>query len=677
MKNIFKPSPRGALRWKLFGICILFVLTFGYAGLEWYKKDVSLGKFPNAFRLGLDLKGGTHLVYETDLRRVAQGDRSSSVEGVRDVIERRVNAFGVAEPIVQTVKAGDSYRVIVELAGVSDVNQAIKMIGDTPLLEFKEQATQAEQKKELTPEQKKELADYNANARKKIDDILKRARAPQADFGKLAKDVSEDPQSKDNEGDIGWISTTNNPSSLFDIVSKLSVGEVHKEVLTVPGGYAVVKLLETRSTEKEYAAHHILICYEGASRCDSKLSKDDAKKKIEDLKKKATPQNVVQLAKENSTEPGAKDSGGDLGWFSKTVMVKPFADAVEKLPKGAISDVVETEFGYHVIYKKDERPLPEYKSAWIATKTRTDADYLPPPSEFKDTGLTGTQLKRASADIDLQTNSPFVSLEFNDEGKKLFGEITSRNVGKPVAILLDGQAISRPTVNEPITDGKAIIQGNFTLKETKLLAQRLNTGALPVPITLVSQQTIGPTLGAESLEKSLKAGLLGFLLVALFMIGFYRLPGVLAVFALIVYTSIVLALFKIWPVTLSLAGIAGFILSIGMAVDANVLIFERTKEELRLKKSLDASIRDGFRRAWTSIRDSNAASLITCAILFWFSASLIKGFALTLAIGILVSMFSAIFITRLLLKLVAGWRVSKNTWLFCAKKTEEQVPPNT
>ncbi|MCX6779508.1 MAG: SecD/SecF family protein translocase subunit [Candidatus Magasanikbacteria bacterium] len=185
--------------------------------------------------------------------------------------------------------------------------------------------------------------------------------------------------------------------------------------------------------------------------------------------------------------------------------------------------------------------------------------------------------------------------------------------------------------------------------------KRLNAGALPVPITLIGQQTVGASLGMDSLTKSLFAGLIGFALVALFMIFFYRLPGLIAVFALILYTFVALTVFKLVPVTLSLAGIAGFILSIGMAVDANVLIFERTKEELRRGLSITQALNEGFSRAWLSIRDSNASSLITCFILVWFGTSVVKGFAVTLAIGILVSLFSAITVTRILLHFIGPW----------------------
>ena len=694
LKSFFAPKGRGKIRWTLFFIILLFVVSLKYNLLEVYNanldglnkqvhsvsflKSVTLPAIhfkvwpPEAFRLGLDLRGGTHLVYQADLSKTPSGDISSAIEGVRDVIERRINIFGVAEPVVQTVKVGNTYRVIVELAGVKDVSQAIKMIGDTPLLEFKEQLPQGTQPQQeaLTPDQKKELDAFNADAKKRATDTLKKALDPKEDFTKLAKDISEDGETRDKGGEVGWITAASSQSYLLTATEKLKDGEVKNDILQYNDGYSVVKLLGRRNGQ-EINARHILICYKGATRCDKDTSKEDAKKKIDELKKQATPQNFVELAKKNSTEPGASEKGGDLGWFGRGSMVKPFEDAAFALSKNGISQVIETEFGYHVIWKSDERAIPEYHVARILFKTKTAQDYLKPPSPWKDTALTGKQLKRAFVDFNNPTSSPQIGLEFNDDGKKLFASMTEANVGRPIAIFLDGEPISVPTVQQPILDGSAIITGDFTLKEAKLLSQRLTTGALPVPITLISQQTIGPSLGEESLHKSLTAGLFGFLLVALFMLFFYRLPGLLAILALIIYISLSLLVFKAWPVTLSLAGIAGFILSIGMAVDANILIFERMKEELRTGKKLESAVTEGFKRAWTSIRDSNVSSLITCVVLFSFSASLIKGFALTLAIGILVSMFSAIVITRILLKLVAGWRLGKNRWLFCAKNTKE------
>lgn len=263
--------------------------------------------------------------------------------------------------------------------------------------------------------------------------------------------------------------------------------------------------------------------------------------------------------------------------------------------------------------------------------------------EFQRTNLTGRHLKRSDISFDPTTFKPSVGLYFDSEGKDLFAQLTKANVGQRIAIFLDGAPISVPVVNEPILDGQAVISGDFSVEEAKTLAQRLNAGALPVPINLISQQTIGASLGKDSLDKSLKAGLYGLLAVALFMLLFYRLRGIVAVSALLIYGALLLAIFKLLPVTLTLAGMAGVILSIGMAVDANVLVFERLKEENR--------IADAFKRAWPAIRDGNISTLITCLILYFFTTGLVKGFALTLGIGVLLSMFSAMIVTRLFLEL--------------------------
>jgi len=337
--------------------------------------------------------------------------------------------------------------------------------------------------------------------------------------------------------------------------------------------------------------------------------------------------------------------------------------------KGEIVGPVETKFGYHLIYKEDERPMMDYKLSHILIKTQSITDILGNVDEWKTTELTGKYLKRATVQFNPQDNTPEVALEFDSEGAKLFEDITGRNINKPVAIFLDGYIISQPIVNEKITGGQAVISGHFSLPEAKTLAQRLNAGALPVPITLVNQQTIGASLGQSSVDKSLTAGLIGLVLVALFMIIFYRLPGILSVIALLVYGSLSLSIFKVWPVTLTLSGIAGFILSIGMAVDANVLIFERVKEELRAGKPLGTAVNEGFSRAWPSIRDGNLTTLITCFILIQFLTGSIKGFATTLALGILISMFSAVVVTRNLLKLVVTPKIANKLWLFGVKPT--------
>ena len=297
---------------------------------------------------------------------------------------------------------------------------------------------------------------------------------------------------------------------------------------------------------------------------------------------------------------------------------------------------------------------------------------------FKPTDLTGKYLSKATVVFDQTTYKPQIQLVFNGDGAKLFEDVTGRNVGKSLEILLDGFSIIdtngdgkidandayAPVIQQKITGGTAVITGNMSAFTANSIASRLNSGALPVKIgSPISQETVGPTLGSVSLQKSLWAGILGLAAVILFMVIFYRLPGLLASIALLIYVAITLAIFKLVPVTLTLAGIGGFILSIGMAVDANILIFARMKEEIKQGKALDVAIREGFGRAWPSIRDSNLNSLIVCAILFIFSTSFIKGFALTLSLGIVVSLFSAIFITRILLMVFIGPKLEKLKWL--------------
>ncbi|MFA5153744.1 MAG: protein translocase subunit SecD, partial [Clostridia bacterium] len=298
---------------------------------------------------------------------------------------------------------------------------------------------------------------------------------------------------------------------------------------------------------------------------------------------------------------------------------------------------------------------------------------------FKPTDLTGKYLEKATVVFDQTTYRPQIQLKFNDEGAELFAKITERNVGKGLAIYLDGYSIIdttgdgkidgsdlyAPVVQTAISGGTAVITGEgMTTQDANSIASRLNSGALPVKIgSPISQETVGPTLGVASLEKSLFAGLIGLLAVAVFMVAFYRLPGLLASIALVIYVALNLAAFKLIPVTLTMAGIGGFILSIGMAVDANILIFARMKEEIKAGKGVSKAIEEGFARAWPSIRDSNLNSLIVCAILFIFATSFVKGFAFTLALGILLSIFSAIFITRILLMVVIGSWAEKSKWL--------------
>jgi preprotein translocase subunit SecD len=564
--RILKPKGKGKLWWVFSAIMALALVAVLVDFGSLYNKAVDsynlhLPKVKAVpFKLGLDLMGGAQLTYKADITKIQAGDITAAVEGARDVIERRVNPSGVTESLVQVNKAANGeYRILVELPGEKDVNAAIKKIGETPLLEFKEQANAEVIKKE----QAKTLeADTKAAKDKALDNLGKLQKG--GDFAAIAKAVSEDKTTADKGGDLGWLVADDKSANkaLVTAVSKLKKGDLAADVVETDEGFNVVKLLGTRQT------------------------------------------------------------------------------------------------------KKDNKTITEYNVGRILVATKP----LPAIDEWQNTKLSGSNLKRATVQFNPNGNAPEVSLEFDEAGAKLFEEITARNVGKPVAIFLDNLPISVPNVNEKITGGKAVISGKFSVTEAKDLVKRLNSGALPVPIELINQQTIGATLGDVAVKSSMKAGLIGLLFVALFMILYYRLPGLLSVLSLMIYGLIVMAIFKLWPVTLTLPGIAGFIMSIGMAVDANILIFERMKEELRAGRTLTRGIEEGFSRAWPSIRDGNISTIITTVVLMIFSTSIIKGFAVTLFLGVLVSLFTAIVVTRNFLRLLDERVLEKYSWLIAKIK---------
>lgn len=298
----------------------------------------------------------------------------------------------------------------------------------------------------------------------------------------------------------------------------------------------------------------------------------------------------------------------------------------------------------------------------VQLKGYYEGDYLY-PGYWKKTDLTGRNLITDKTEVTFQggqnqiQSTPVVSIAFDDAGRQKFADLTKKNLQKQIAIVLDNKIVSAPNVETEISDGKAVITGSKDVKEAQKLVDRLREGALPISATLIGQKNIGATLGQDSLKKSMVAGIVGLFLVAAFMVIYYKFSGLIAVAALMIYAVITLALFKIIPVTMTLAGIAGYVLSIGMAIDANILIFERMKEELALGKALNLSIQDGFKRAFSSVKDSNLSSIITCIILYYTAGSgPVRGFALTLGIGIIVSLFTAITVTRTILLLISGSR---------------------
>lgn len=288
-----------------------------------------------------------------------------------------------------------------------------------------------------------------------------------------------------------------------------------------------------------------------------------------------------------------------------------------------------------------DTPTLEFKLVNIATDQNGATS-----TQLIDTGLNGNYLKKSVLNFDSYTNRPVVVVSFNEEGKKLFAELTKNNTGKEMSIFLDGNIVSSPVIQEEISGGEATISGSFTVQEAKTLVTRLNSGALPVPIKLASSQVIEATLGGQAKSQGLLAGQIGFLIIAILMILWYRLPGILSVISLSAYTAIVLFLFKEIPVVLTSAGIAGFIISMGVAIDANILIFERLKEEIKRGRDLQTAVDEAFKRAWTSIRDSNIASILVALTLFYFGSSLLAGFGLVFGIGVLVSMFSSMVISK-------------------------------
>lgn len=601
--------------------------------------------------LGLDLQGGVHLTYGADMTNVAEADRAEALEGVRDVIERRVNAFGVAEPVVQAT-ASNGYRVIVDLPGVTNATEAVAQIGETPVLEFK--VPREDFSLEPTVEDQAVVDAAQLVERTAALEVLDQALARDADFSALAKQYSLDASTKEQGGYVGFIAADD--PEFGGLADRIASDRLRPGV--IDGLYEgtsrmhVVNYLGSRD-ETEVQSAHILICYFGAKGCASETSRDEARALAEEVQRQATGQNFADLAKQYSTDPGSASEGGDLGWVKAGQMIEVFEDALFALRDGRISEVVETEFGFHIIYRVDSRTTKAYEIAHIEMPWTTLSDVVA-VDPWENTELSGKHVRNAAVAIDPVTRRPYVAIEFNEEGGALFEQITTDHIGEVIGIFLDGEPITTPVVQQTIYRGTpASITGDFTTNDAKLLAQRLTAGALPVPIALESQQTIGPTLGLASLDMSVKAGLLGFALIAVFMVAYYRLPGLFATFALAIYAGLNLVLYKVFGVTITLAGIAGLVLSMGIAVDANVLVYERLKEELRAGRDLPSALEEAYRRAWPSIRDGNFTTLIATIVLYFMSTGFIRGFALTLTIGVLLSMFTALTVTRGMLRLVA------------------------
>lgn len=638
--------------------------------------------------LGLDLQGGTQLDYRVDLRNIeernADADSTNDVairdivEGVRATLERRVNGLGVAEPNIYTSEVADEKHIIVELAGIKDVNEAKAIVGKTIQLEFKEP------KKEEDPDA---LAKVQAAA----GETLKQALAAPDKFETLGQTVQT------GDGRIQF--TANNESFLNELainqkkaLPQMKAGEVSKELIENSGdyyvspdgqlaerkGFLILKLEKketkdkTDTTQAEVKASHILIAYKGSERAPETVTRTkeealaEAGRILEEVK--AAPGDFGTLAEKYSDDPSAKGKGGDLGFFGKGKMTPEFEAAAFALSKDQISDVVETPFGFHIIQVTDKKEASTSTHAEDYF-TYSQIFYDTTPDPWKSTGLDGSHFKSASVTYD-QLGAPQVAIQFDGEGGTMFEELTDRLVNQQLAIFVGGELVSAPRVNQKIVGGQAVITGLGSLKRALQLANDLNTGAIDAPIILSGQNTISASLGADALNLSLKAAVIGLIVLVLFMLFNYRMMGFFAVLALIIYSIIIVFILKTTGIVMTLAGVAGIILSIGMAVDANILIFERSREELASGQSYIAAMSTGFDRAWSSIRDSNVSSLITCVILWFFGNSVIRGFAFMLALGIVVSMFTAINVTRTFLQTLNGTRLSRSQWMLGAKQRE-------
>ncbi|MDD5623905.1 MAG: protein translocase subunit SecD, partial [Candidatus Peribacteraceae bacterium] len=501
------------------------------------------------------------------------------------------------------------------------------------------------------------------------------------------------------------------PAPLAKTLSSMQTSELN--AVDMGDGTARVIFLRTHIPgQEQMAASHILIAYKGASSVEASVtrSKEEALALANEVKAKLDAGgNFEELARQYSDGPSAKEAGR-LGTFGRGTMVPAFEEAAFKLGLGEISDPVETAFGFHII-RADAAPArsPDTASFDELTVTGEDAAghaeklladlkngrvmkledavalrtlfFSLLPTGWKDTELNGKHFRSAAVTLDPTTNLPIVQIAFDDEGGKMFQQLTKANVGKRIAIFVGGNLVSAPVVQQEISGGIAVITGSGNFDEAQQLAQDLNTGAIPAPIYLAGQQTIEATLGAEALQMSLRAALFGIFLLMLYMILIYRLLGFIADLALCVYALLFVVILKLplffftsQYIVLTVAGMAGIILSIGMAVDANVLIFERIKEELRRGKALKTAMDIGFLRAWPSIRDGNASTIITCAILFIIGTSIVRGFAVTLGMGVLMSMFTAITVTRWILRRMVRFPFAQKGALYGVRLEPQQFP---
>ncbi len=708
-------------------------------------------------------------------RRTLEEQQANIVEAIRAVLERRVNSLGVSEATITPSYIGDEKHLLVDFPGVLDTQEAIKTVGKTIQLEFKEEQTEAD-------------ANYQTEVRTKADRALKTITESGSSLETVGQDYKQigvsyipsqmffkdqlptglesiwnkkagtgvirlegtvkqqttDSAGKPTETQVPGIfllqvlspatatgRVIDNAAEAFkelqtedkanrtyvthemgalpqgtdtNVAAALKTqqpGEL-KAVTAADGSSHILFVRQQSPGREEVDVSHILVAYKGAQAAPANVSrtKEEALARAQEFKKQIDAGAKLEDIARGQSDATSGAAAGHLPPVTRGSIVPSFENVAFSQAVGVVSEPIETPFGYHLIrvnkapYRTedkvsyDELVVKGEKAGSLGADlvkrmqegkvTRTEEAitlrilfFSLAPTGWKDTPLTGKHFRNANVTTDPNTNIPVVQIVFDEEGAKMFAELTKRNVGKRIAIFVGGELITDPVVETEISNGVAIITGNRDFQAARTLAQDLNTGSIPAPIYLAGQRTVEPTLGAEALSISMYAALVGIAVVMLYMIVMYRILGVVADIALAIYALLLIVLMKLplflvssQYVVLTLAGIAGVILSLGMSVDLNVLIFERMKEELRKGKMFKTAAELGFERAWSSIFDSNISTLITCAILFIIGTSIVRGFAVTLALGIIVSLFTGITVSRALVRLLANTRWADNPWLF-------------
>ncbi len=623
-------------------ILIFIVVLVVLSGLAVGFKTITIGNFQRGgedtllgLTLGLDLQGGSHLVYQASLfseppEPGMSGERipptADQMDALKRTIERRLNSSGLGEPILQVL--GED-RLLVQIPGVSDPDSAKALIGETAQLEFKHRTRNVPQPLEF---EEGEIVSYS------VVEVTPELFAPPQEEGE-ADTVGSEGEGNDESDTSESGSGDDEETDSEDAAASSGEGndEAEDTAPAAPGPPGlVVEFSDTGFAKFSEAVNEMrdsLIAGQGAANIfPDRLAFSLAGAEAQEVE--VTYQQAILLEDGQVVPVGGDPYVSEIIGTNKFViaLLTAFPDADD------LTAEAERQFapGGELVFKLIKGFVDE------------------------DIGLTGDDLARAYPGQHQGSGAPIVNIEFNGEGTRKFAEITTEIAGTndQIAIFLDDEELIAPVAEQAITGGTAFISGrDFTIDRVRDIALLLESGRLPIPIELILEKDVDAILGSDSLEKSVRAGVVGLILVFLFMLLYYRMPGLIAALALLIYALMLIAIFKMLPVTLTLSGVAAAILSVGMAVDANILIFERMKEEMRAGRTLLSSINIGFNRAWSAIRDSNVSTLITSGILYWFAdtlgATVVQGFAATLAIGVMLSMFSAIFVSRTLLRIVA------------------------